>query len=271
MYLALVSAPPDQSPRLLLDEHETLQSDHICVRCGYSLIGLPIRGKCPECGTPIRRSLPVGEQLSPRQIADARRDIGGLCAPSVFGIAALVLAMLFGRVQNLSADTALAAGAAALALLSIIRCVVLFRLTNPARLPKPFAHVPDPRATIRVCGVFSAAGWVVAASCLAFLASAGGPPYLYGWLNGVCGGALAVTGLAWLVGGLALQVLVHGVVARTAVPQLSKRLDIAAPVIIVVAVFTLPCYGLGIGVLWLGQVLFLSTVYEHLGAMVKRE
>lgn len=272
MYLAHVTADPTHPPRLLLDDHETLQSDYICVRCGYNLIGLPIRGKCPECGTPIRRSLPVGEQLSPRQIVDARRDIGGLCAASAFGIPAVVSIVLVGRFTPLRGDMVIALGAAALAVLSIVRCVVLFRLTNPARLPKPFAHVPDPRTTIRVCGLAVAAGWAIVAASLAAFELWGWPLYSFRWLKEVLrGGALAVTGLAWLIGCLAMQVFVHGVVARTAVPQLSKRLDVVAPVIIVLAVFTLPCYGIGIGVLWLGQVLFLSAVYEHLNALVKRE
>lgn len=249
-----------------------LLSDHLCVRCGYSLIGLPVHGKCPECGTPIRRSLPVGEQLSPRQITDARRDIGGLCAASVFGIPAVISILLLGRFTLLRGDTMMALGAAALAVLSMVRCVALFRLTSPARLPKPFAHVPDPRTTIRACGVIVVAGWVIVAATLGAFEVWGWPLFAYrAWKEVLCGAALGAMGLAWLVGALSLHVLVHGIVARTAAPHLSKRLDVAAPVIIVVAVLTLPCYGIGIGVLWLGQVLFLGAVYEHLSALVKRE
>jgi hypothetical protein len=29
-----------------------------CVACGYSLIGLPMRGRCPECGTEYDRACP---------------------------------------------------------------------------------------------------------------------------------------------------------------------------------------------------------------------
>ncbi|MFI5337933.1 MAG: hypothetical protein ACHQ5A_14180 [Opitutales bacterium] len=38
-------------------------SDSVCVRCGYSLRGLPTDGNCPECGLGIARSLALGQQL----------------------------------------------------------------------------------------------------------------------------------------------------------------------------------------------------------------
>lgn len=34
-----------------------LDSSRPCVRCGYDLMGLPIGGQCPECGTPVADSL----------------------------------------------------------------------------------------------------------------------------------------------------------------------------------------------------------------------
>ncbi len=36
-----------------------------CERCGYSLTGLPIDGRCPECGEPVAESLPDHRRPSP--------------------------------------------------------------------------------------------------------------------------------------------------------------------------------------------------------------
>ena len=39
----------------------------LCERCGYSLEGLPHTHTCPECGVPIRESLPAQRTGSPWQ------------------------------------------------------------------------------------------------------------------------------------------------------------------------------------------------------------
>ncbi len=36
---------------------QTVAVDQPCIRCGYSLRGLPASGLCPECATPVERSL----------------------------------------------------------------------------------------------------------------------------------------------------------------------------------------------------------------------
>lgn len=46
--------PPTQPSRLLSEmasSSEQPRSDGRCDQCGYSLVGLPIEGKCPECGS----------------------------------------------------------------------------------------------------------------------------------------------------------------------------------------------------------------------------
>lgn len=40
-----------------------LDSSLLCVSCGYDLRGLPAEGACPECATPIARSL-LGDRLA---------------------------------------------------------------------------------------------------------------------------------------------------------------------------------------------------------------
>ncbi|MFT3686735.1 MAG: hypothetical protein QM783_17745 [Phycisphaerales bacterium] len=49
-----------------------------CVRCGYALKGLPVDGLCPECGSPVRRSIPGGllEGLDVLELWRIRSRIG---------------------------------------------------------------------------------------------------------------------------------------------------------------------------------------------------
>jgi len=47
-----------------------LSRDLPCVRCGYDLVGLSVRDRCPECGTPVRATLlavvdPLAGELAP--------------------------------------------------------------------------------------------------------------------------------------------------------------------------------------------------------------
>ncbi|HSW47399.1 MAG TPA: hypothetical protein VLM89_17685, partial [Phycisphaerae bacterium] len=54
----------------------------LCDRCGYRITGLPLSGNCPECGLPVRESLPGGRrkpndwqkhQFRPRGLIEAAR------------------------------------------------------------------------------------------------------------------------------------------------------------------------------------------------------
>jgi hypothetical protein len=69
--------------------------DLACVGCGYNLRGLTRRGRCPECGTPIRRSIPSRNAkaagVARRREAVASAAIALLAAKALWTIAGLVL------------------------------------------------------------------------------------------------------------------------------------------------------------------------------------
>lgn len=66
------------APRGAISEVRT----HSCVKCAYSLEGLPHEGNCPECGTPVFESIPTA---LPRIVANDRYCIQ--CAYPLVGLA----------------------------------------------------------------------------------------------------------------------------------------------------------------------------------------
>ncbi len=70
-------SPPAAHPADANLESDTVGDDAICLQCGYSIRGLPHGGRCPECGTPIQRSL-QGNLLrysSPAYLATLNRGV----------------------------------------------------------------------------------------------------------------------------------------------------------------------------------------------------
>jgi Zn finger protein HypA/HybF involved in hydrogenase expression len=47
-------------PRVALGEQGHVPVDAPCVQCDYNLRSLAATGNCPECGTPVACSVPVG-------------------------------------------------------------------------------------------------------------------------------------------------------------------------------------------------------------------
>lgn len=77
----------------IVSEHLPKAGPLACVSCGYDLRDLPIEGNCPECGTPIARSL-HGEKLSS---ADPRwlNALAGGQTLIAWGITIALTAVLF--------------------------------------------------------------------------------------------------------------------------------------------------------------------------------
>ena len=73
---------------------DTVEAGTACVSCGYDLRTLPVYGRCPECGAPVRQSLP--KRRSPLTAAERSQLSGAgraLCVAGVLG-AVMTLALL---------------------------------------------------------------------------------------------------------------------------------------------------------------------------------
>lgn len=69
---------------------EVIETDRLCRRCRYNLKGLPLGGKCPECGAPIgaaRRGKRFTDNLTDAPIAYLKTLAFGLVLLAIFSIA----------------------------------------------------------------------------------------------------------------------------------------------------------------------------------------
>ena len=88
------SPPPVAHPARATLTSDTVGDDVICLQCGYSIRGLSHEGRCPECGTLIKRSL-QGNLLrysSPAYLATLNRGVFLILA----AIAAKVICVVGG-------------------------------------------------------------------------------------------------------------------------------------------------------------------------------
>lgn len=82
-----------------LDVHggAVIVDDRACGKCGYNLKGLRTGGKCPECGTSIRKHTPRGESLveAPREYLEGLRLAANVLGGCVFVLAIIVPGLVY--------------------------------------------------------------------------------------------------------------------------------------------------------------------------------
>lgn len=92
-------APRDVAPDAMTAE-TMLSHDVPCLQCSYNLRGLDAAGVCPECRTPISRSLGTDARLawsSPEYLAKVQRGLF-LVVAGIFAKVALMVLLMFGGI-----------------------------------------------------------------------------------------------------------------------------------------------------------------------------
>ncbi len=93
---ALEPEPPEPLTAEPAPDQAITDADVFCRRCGYPLTGLDAHGRCPECGTPVERSL-AGDLLrysDPSYIALLHRGVTVILAALVMYVLIAVGAMV---------------------------------------------------------------------------------------------------------------------------------------------------------------------------------
>lgn len=98
-------APRDVAPDAMTAE-AMLSRDVPCLQCSYNLRGLDAGGVCPECRTPISRSLGTDARLawsSPEYLAKVQRGLF-LVVAGIFGQVLVMVLLMFGGLMFMAAS-----------------------------------------------------------------------------------------------------------------------------------------------------------------------
>lgn len=206
----------------------TIDTDLACVKCGYNLRGLAIKGVCPECSRPIVKSMPTGEPLSQPQIIALRRALVVVLTPST-GILLLVCGLVsLHLLGGFVAYQPVIDGffPPIIVLLMATRCLGVFRMTDPAVLSRPYPHVPDQRPTIRATAVLLVVVSVLFAATHVPLSLSLTIRREHGeWLRIVRGAAAIVWALTSFVGGVALLFTAESIADRVRYAHLQLQIE----------------------------------------------
>lgn len=152
--------PPDpHNLRTAAASVPRIADDRECAGCGYNLRGLPMRGRCPECGMPIGDSSGVDEPLSLAPVRVILTFIRGCWAASI------ILALSVGMLAALRfPDWPAGISRWSLVPLSILWVGAVAWLTPAIALPQAASRGFSRRSPTRRVARWAQWGWAVAAA-----------------------------------------------------------------------------------------------------------
>ncbi len=186
-----MNGPQTEIPKEALDARGHLDQDCNCIGCGYNLRGLDPESVCPECATPIDRSL-RGQYLRYSDPRWVEKLAGGMD----WILLGFVSTFILGHALVIAYDLNVSTGNPNLDILSeslLILCLQFVFLIGFWRLtaPNPWQAAPDSELTAR-----SVVRWTILASLLLVP-----PAYVYSYRINLQSMILfAITSLAALVG-----------------------------------------------------------------------
>ena len=172
----------------------TVINERQCVGCGYNLRGLPVGGRCPECGMPIASESRFDEPLahSPVEVIKAFRLGCWFATVVMFSAAVTIVARSFRAVPA-------EAIAAILGVLAMLWLAATWMVTPSFTIRAAAARGFGPTSRLRMAARALQFGWLACASCYALVALYS--TQLGGWVGLVRLGMIvsAIVGFAGVV------------------------------------------------------------------------
>lgn len=144
---------PQASP--IVSDTQTITQDMSCLRCGYNLRGLRSDGHCPECGSPVERSL-HGDQLrfaDPNWLNTLRRGVALMLWNLLI---VMVISMLAGLTAVLGAPPVVMQLATVIA--AALALAAMYLVTAPEPTESFAGQTVKLRKAVRILAVIAFVG-----------------------------------------------------------------------------------------------------------------
>ncbi len=260
------AVPSSGASSLLVD------GDRNCVKCSYNIRGLPIAGKCPECGTDVAMSLKgvLLQYASPEYLATIRSGLGLVLNGILLYIVYFLLSIVIGLVVGATAGGLPRGFMLLLAVLgTAVQGMILFGYWKYTQPDPGFIgrEMPDTaRKIVRIAVIIQGAAAVIAlpAQLGANFGGAGGLAAAIGVLIMIVG---FVSFAAWIMGFFGIMRYTDWMARRIPDQFVIARVKLYIWLLPVIAVVGLVVFGLGPLIALVMYWNLLDRMRKHLKAI----